>query len=202
MFFFSLSRQCKQTCLRRWDICCMRVSPAPTQTMWHGHTHWLYNYVISPFSSRGAGTPRTPGSCARTIGEFLSKQEARMGQKRLQHQRGPLTLHQHLPPCQNPPKTDCCETGVTQKRGLPASLCRTAAAAVGLHWRCPVFSTVKTQFWSIEKDPQRFASPSRLSYEPGSTSLHRPVTLQINSRGSRIRTRVLFSRGLKEIEMG
>lgn len=78
---------------------------------------------------------------------------------------------------------------------LPASLCKRGAAAAGSHWRCPVFSGAATRFWWAATDPQRFASPSRLWCEPGSTSLRRPVTRQITCGWSGAGTRVAISRG-------
>lgn len=136
---FPLPRQCKQTCPRRLGICCMLAPLGQTQTMQHGCIMWPCNYVILPFpppTSGWAGTPRTPGSCARTTGEFLSKQEARTGPRDRDSTRRPLALStkpsrsgRFFPRKKTP---DCCITRWQNVRlALPASLCRTSAAAVG-----------------------------------------------------------------------
>lgn len=91
-------------------VACSSPQHHQPQTMWNGDIIRPYIRVIPSFPPHGTGTPRTPGSCARTIGEFLSKQEARMGPKRLQQPSGPLTLHQHRAPAKAP-KTDWCMTG-------------------------------------------------------------------------------------------
>lgn len=112
----------------------------------------------------------------------------------------PLAAHKKESPGEK--NLDCCITGVGDTiafllslASLPASPCRRGAAAAGSHWRCPVFSGAATRFWWAATDPQRFASPSRLWCEPGSTSLRRPVTRQITCGWSGAGTRVAISRG-------
>lgn len=116
----SLRWQCKQTCLLLWDICCSpQLEPKQRGVGWGGkpteHTH----------------TP-APGSRTRTIGGFLSKQEARVGPKRLQQQEDPSLFTSTYSPVRRQ-KTGRSVTGMTQNTSLPASLGRRGAAAAGLH---------------------------------------------------------------------
>lgn len=63
---------------------------------------------------------------------------------------GPLTLQRATRnPLAKRQKTDCCVTGWNKNTALPVSLGRRGAAVAGLHWRCLVFSGVRTQFLSI-----------------------------------------------------
>lgn len=126
---FSLSWQCKQTCLRRRDICCTQVSSAPTQTIPKRIPYMTIHSFNIAFYPHGLAQ-RVPRALAQELLENSYKNR-KLAWVRNDYNTRNHSLHQHqtLPKHKN----RLLYVSVTQKLGLPASLGKRGAAVEGLH---------------------------------------------------------------------
>lgn len=142
---YSLARQCKQTCL----LLHAALHSTNLNNVGRGDKNGEAHASVPSQRTATHGVP--PVLLRKNYWRIPIKTGSSQGSETATTLRGgPLTLQRATRnPLAKRQKTDCCVTGWNKNTALPVSLGRRGAAVVGLHWRCLVFSGVRTQFLSI-----------------------------------------------------